>query len=187
MTIEYLGVRTDFIGSLNSIDLRVRGDFSLTDKCRIVIERPGQNRPFLTESGWQSNYKKCVIDVVPSGECDFDLCRPLGFAQFLDPEYNYKVEVFDMADESVGIFGMNWTPPPRIKTKSVDPVVPPPMEPPDDPTEDAPIVPDPKTAPYEPPKPPTAQRTVLNCVRCKGQIFSTFQVCPYCGTPVHQH
>ena len=185
MTIEYLGVRGDLAGSDSSLYLMVRGDLQLSDSCRIVIERPGQNRPYLAESGWQSNYTKCLIHVVSSGQGDFDLCLPLSVTEHLDSEYNYKVELFDLTDESVGVFGMNWTPPPRGRSKRVAPVVPPPVYvPPETEPVPEPVVPEPI---YEPPKPRVAQRTVMNCVRCGGQIFSTFSACPYCGEPVSQH
>ena len=191
MTIEYLGIRSDSTYSRNSIDLLVRGDFSLSNSCKIVIERPGQNRPYLAEDGWQSNFRKCLVEVIPSGGGNFTLCLPLAFADYLDPEYNYRVELFDLADESVGLFGMNWTPPPRIRAKAVDPAVQPVVKDDDSSSEDMPeqkpIAPEVKADTYEPPKPRAAPRTVLNCTVCRGQIFSTFKVCPYCGTPVSQH
>lgn len=184
MTIEYLGVRNDFTGSRNTLNLMVRGDFPLSDSCKIVIERPGQNRPYLGENGWQSNYKKCLIDVVTSGGGEFDLCLPLGFAQFLDSEHNYKVELFDLSDESVGIFGMSWTPPPRIRAMRVERPEPVPEYVPEEPPEPEPVVEEPEILIYESPRLRVVSREVRNCMRCGGQIFSTFAVCPYCGTPV---
>lgn len=193
MTIEYLGVRSDFTGSRDSLNLIVRGDLPLSDSCKIVIERPGQNRPYLAESGWQSNYKKCLIDVVRSGEAEFGLRLPLAFAQYLDSEHNYKVELFDLADMSVGTFGMNWSPPPRLRVVRTEPVAPPPAEVEEDPPQPEPdpipipdpVFPEPEEDPYIPPRPPQPKREVMNCLHCGGQIFSTFAVCPYCGTPVN--
>ena len=189
MTIEYLGVRSDPTGSRNSLNLIVRGELPLTDSCKIVIERPGQNRPYLAESGWQSNYEKCLIDVTRSGEVDFDLCLPFSFAQYLDSEHNYKVELFDLTDMSVGTFGMNWTPPPKLRAVRVEPVVPPPVvieALPEPELIPEPVFPEPEDESYiPPPRNPVAKREVVNCVNCRGQIFSTFSVCPYCGTPVN--
>jgi hypothetical protein len=187
MTIEYLGVRGDITGSRDALTLIVRGDLPLFDSCKIVIERPGQNRPYLAESGWQSNYQKCLIDVVRSGEVDFYLCLPLSFARYLDSEHNYKIELFDLSDLSVGTFGMNWTPPPRPRGFRVEPVTPAPVKVEDDPPKPEPIpepiFPEPEVVLYMPPGSPLKKREVVNCVHCGGQIFSTFSVCPYCGTP----
>jgi hypothetical protein len=186
MTIEYLGLRSHLTGYRNTVNLMVRGDFSLLEKCKIVIERPGQNRPYLAENGWQSNYSKSLIDVLSSGESEFELCLPLGFAQYLDSEHNYKVELFDLDDDSVGIFGMNWTPPPRVKALRVEPVTLatvdvvenlPEHEP-------EPLVQEPEIALSEPPRRRVVNRKVRNCVRCGGQIFSTFIACPYCGSAI---
>jgi len=194
MTIEYLGIRSDFTGSRNTINLMVRGHFPLSDKCKIVIERPGQNRPYLAEDGWQSNCEKCLIEVAPSGEVDFDLCLPLAFARYLDSEHNYKVELFELNDVSVGTFGMNWTPPPRIRAARSEPIPPAPVkvvqdlpepEPEATPDQD-PIIEEAHIEPYVPSRPRVNDRVVQKCIRCRGQIFSTFSVCPYCGTPVNK-
>lgn len=188
MTIEYLGVRSDLTSSRNSLNLIVRGELPLTDSCKIVIERPGQNKPYLAENGWQSNYKKCLIDVVRSGEVDFDLCLPFGFAQHLDSEHNYKVELFDLNEMHVGTFGMNWTPPPRLRAVRAEPISPSPVKAMEEPPEPQPIPEPPlqefEDEPFIPPRTPAAKREVVNCAHCRGQIFSTFSVCPYCGTPL---
>ena len=189
MTIEYLGVRSDFTGSRETLNLILRGNLPLSDSCKIVIERPGQTRPYLAESGWQSNYKKCLIDLVRSGETELDLCLPIAFARHLDSEHNYKVELFNLADMSVGTFGMNWSPPPRLSVIRADPVARAPVEVEEDPPEPDPIpdpvFPEPEEDPYIPPRPLLPKREVMNCVQCGGQIFSTFAVCPYCGTLVN--
>lgn len=186
--IEYLGVRNDFTDSRGSVNLMIRGDLSLSERCKIAIERPGQNRPYLTEDGWGSNYRKCLIDVITSAEGVVDLCLPAAFTRCLDPEHNYKVELFDLDDGSVGIFGMNWTPPARIRAMSAQapaPAVFTPAEEVAEPeAEPQPVEPEAEHEPVMAPKPRLIQRTVRSCVRCGGQIFSTFVVCPYCGTPV---
>jgi hypothetical protein len=188
MTIEYIRVRSNITGSHNTLNLIVRGSLPFSNVCKIVIERPGQNLPYLAEKGWQSNYHKCLIDVVRSGEMDFDLCLPLGLVQYLDSEHNYKVGLFDLNDVHVGSFGMNWSPPPRPRVVRVEPVVLAPVKFEKDPNEPEPnpepIIQEPAGDPYIPSPLPVPKREILNCVYCGGQIFSTLFICPYCGKPV---
>lgn len=189
MIIEYFGVHSHPADSGDYIRLRLGGSIPASRSLKIVIERPGQNRPYLAESGWQSNFTREVIEVLFSDAATFDLRLPMGLARFLDSEHNYKVELFDMVDNSLGAFGMNWLPPPRA-------IVParPPKEPEEERVPEKPVhemfaldivIPEPTAAELESEpahiaKPSAVNRTVETCSNCGGQIFSTFAVCPYC-------
>lgn len=189
MIIEYFGVHSHPADSGDYLRLRLGGSIPVSRSLKIAIERPGQNRPYLAGNGWQSNYTREVIEVLFSDAPTFDLRLPMGLARFLDSEHNYKVELFDMVDNSLGAFGMNWLPPPRAIVPA-----PPPKEPdeervPDEPVHEPdalvivipePVVTELESEPVQIKRPTAVNRTVETCSNCGGQIFSTFAVCPYC-------
>jgi hypothetical protein len=195
MTIEYFGVYSHPADSRDTLRLKLGGDVPVSHSCKIAIERPGQNNPYLARSGWQSNYSREVIEVVFSDSKTFDLCLPTNLTRFLDSEHNYKVELFDMTDSSLGMLGINWRPPPRTVT---------PAPPPEEPEEERMVVesvhnadfldiappepadPEPLIQPADTKRPSGVNRIVENCAQCGGQIFSTFTVCPYCRTPLRK-
>jgi hypothetical protein len=184
MNIGYVGA--DYSPGLNAetFDLIITIDKELPGNCKMAIERPGQERPYLAANGWQSNYKRFSIKVVPKGQGSYLLNVPVELSKFLDAEHNYRVDLFNETDGVLGFFGMNWSPP--VKMRSPRPA-PPFVQPEPQPVKQAePALGEelPPVPPVVPDKPKTITRTVQNCRKCGGEIFSTLVVCPYCSTKV---
>jgi hypothetical protein len=184
MNIGYVGA--DYRPGLNAetFDLIITIDREIPVSCKIAIERPGQERPYLAANGWQSNYKRLSIKVIPKGQGNYLLNVPVEFAKFLDAEHNYKVDLFDETDGVLGFFVMPWAPPAKMRSsRSATPFVQPEPQPVKQ-AESTLVEELPRVPPVVPDKPKTIIRTLQNCRRCGGEIFSTLVACPYCGTKV---
>jgi len=179
MIIDYIGVRPDFRAPNQFFEITISRQEPLPEFCQLVIERPGQEESYLTTNGWQANYAYLEISLRQDGSSVLGLRLSRNLLRFFQPSYNYKISLFDVNQGDLGFFVIGWNPgddvlvPTNHEAQQINPE-PPPFLPPADPV------------PLEPeavlPVPVVAQREVIRCRECGGEIFSTFQQCPYCRT-----
>lgn len=190
MTLSLIDIRMALDEPEQFCEFRIYAEFRLPDACLLVIERPGQEKPYLGVDGWQANYIRLEAVIrydLPTASC---LRVPRGLLRSLETGYNYRISLFDCDGGELGYFVTNWYPPSGIfsPVRSVG-----------GPATEAlgkeKIEPDPtymvelpaKAEPSEKPPPqPSAPkklllRQVVRCRNCGGQVFSTVATCPYCG------
>lgn len=192
MSLSLIEVRVAADAPGKYCEFRIAADAPLPATCLIAIERPGQDKAFLAADGWQSNYVRLATPVCHD-EPDASCLRLSGtLLRFLETGYNYRLTLFDPHGTELGMFVVNWYPPPSFLSPA-----PPPHRPsavatdataeelrpvPADQDDEPPNV----SAGFRPPFPDSPShhqptRQVTRCAQCKGEVFSTFATCPYCG------
>ena len=169
-------------------EIGLRAEPALPALCHIVIERPGQEKAFLSPGGWQAGYARIEAQTRQDGGGLNALHLPRRLIDFLEVGYNYKIGILDGKGEDLGFFVTSWNPdadlmkrPPASApvAKLAEPAPEEPEIPPDTPVRRA----EPEDAL---PRKDETPRAVIRCTNCNGEIFSTFAICPYCGVPVEQ-
>lgn len=174
-------------------EFRIRADAPLPSSCVVVIERPGQDKAFLAADGWQANYVRLATPIrhdPPAASC---LRLSGSLLRFLETGYNYRITLFDDDGAQLGLFVVNWYPPPDL----LPPVAPPrstsagvtdstsdKRQP--DPADPADKLPGTGAA-VVPPRPDMGRTNQpsrnLKLCGCESQrtVFSTMAACPFCG------
>jgi hypothetical protein len=163
----------------------------------VAIERPGQDRPYLASGGWQANYTCIKATLHRDGAEIHSLRLPRNLLSFFEPNNNYKISLLNLQGEDLGFFVMSWDLGPEVRPNPKPPRVPDPEAtqvsglelvpvPSPTPIQTAELVLVPNVTPLvlEGPIPrpvSPAGPTVTQCKRCRGDVFSTFSACPYCG------
>jgi hypothetical protein len=176
-----------------------------------VIERPGQEEPYLSPGGWQANYTQIRAQLRKIGRRRDDaplhgLRLSKDILRFFEAGYNYKISLFELQGGELGFFVIGWDhvvePVPNPEPSPVPEPMPrpepdpkpfpmpgpeplPDPEPSPDPGPEPQPLPDPSPAPMPDPEPkPIGVPVVVRCPECDGEIFSTFSTCPYCGSSI---
>ena len=213
MVIDLIGISPDPSIPSQFLELNLGTQFPLPETCEVVIERPGQEEPYLAPGGWQANYTQIRVQLRKIGRRRDDL--PLyglslsrEILRFFEAGYNYKISLFELQGGELGFFVIGWdhvseplpnpepSPVPEPMPQPVPQPVPEPEpspmpdpepfpdpEPPPDPGPEPLPGPSPASMPNHQPKPIGAS-VVLRCPKCDGEIFSTFSTCPYCGSSI---
>jgi hypothetical protein len=150
-----------------------------------VIERPGQEQAFLASGGWQANYTHLKVSLRQDDTPRQGLRLSRDLLKFFESGYNYKISLFDLHDQDLGFFVIGWNPGQELliqpSPEGLHPIPEPRREPEPEPE------PAPRLGPEPLPEPElepilVAAREVVQCRKCRGEIFSTFSACPYCGS-----
>jgi hypothetical protein len=188
MGFDLIGFRPDPDFPDRYFEIALRVESALTEQCNIVIERPGQEKAFLSTGGWQAGYARIEVQTRQGGGGLNALRLPKSLIDFLEVGYNYKIGILDGKGEDLGFFVTSWNPDAALMKR------PPASAPVAKLAEPAPEEPElPQELPVRrtgledvPPRKAETARAVIRCDNCNGEIFSTFAICPYCGVPVVQ-
>lgn len=197
MIIDLIGIRTLSSFSNDCFEVEISTASALPEICEVAIERPGQDRPYLAYGGWQANYTCIKASLHQDGAGIHGLRLPRNLLSFFEPNNNYKISLLDFQGEDLGFFVMSWDLGPEIRPIPKPPRVPIPEptqvsgielvqapSPAPRQTEELVLVPDvtPLVLEGQIPRPVSpAGPTVVQCKKCRGDVFSTFSVCRYCG------
>ncbi len=195
MLIDLIEVRPDLSMPKQFFEITICTAAPLPNSCEVVIERPGQDKPYLASSGWQANYIRLKVvlrkDVTP--HCGLRLPRDI--LHFFETGYNYKMCLHDLQDGELGFFVVSWDPSRELLNQQsipTQPVAAPPIQvletellASEEPKSILDQKPEVMLNPVQKLKPISDRpRVVMRCKKCGGEIFSTFASCPYCGTTV---
>jgi hypothetical protein len=200
MIIDLIGVQTGSSFPNDCFEVEISTASSLPEICEVAIERPGQDKPYLASGGWQANYNCIRASIIQDGSVVHGLHLPRNLLRFFEPGNNYKISLFDLQGEDLGFFVMSWDLGPEVRPNPTPSRVPDP-EPKQISSPElaqlpstaqilnaAPVsVPDVMPLKLEGPIPtPVAPvgPIIIQCRnrKCRGEIFSTFPACPYCGS-----
>lgn len=190
MTLSLIDIRIANDAPEGFVEFHIRADALLPATCLVVIERPGQDKAFLADDGWQSNYFRVATSV--RHDLPFVSCLRLSdtMLRCLETGYNYRITIFDPNGKELGLFVVNWFPPADLQSSVARQRLPPavvlasdelrPVS--TDPNEETPEA-GPAVAPphFEAPRISPPLRQVTRCGHCGGEVFSTLINCPYCG------
>ena len=184
MSYDQIGFRPDPDFPDRYFEIALRAEPALPALCKIVIERPGQEKAFLSTSGWQAGYARIEAQTRKDEGGLNALRLPRSMIAFLEVGYNYKIGILDGQGEELGFFVTSWNPGSALMKRPparVDVAKPAEPEEPELPSE-----PHVRRTGQEdaPPRKAETPRAVIRCANCKGEIFSTFASCPYCGARV---
>ena len=110
MAIEFIGVRHDPSFPDQFFEITINRDAPLPDICQVVIERPGQEEPYLASRGWQANYTHIEISLRQDETTLKGLRLSQKLLRFFEAGYNYKISLVDLEGRDLGFLVIGWNP-----------------------------------------------------------------------------